>query len=431
MRWHWQLLLIPWLICSALAAAAQSSSSLRGEVTDSSGAMIVGAQVVLENKATGFINQALTGSQGQYRFYQIPSGNYTITVASKGFAAQSKPVELLVNQPATVNFSLSVQGLNTVVEVSGEANGLNLVDASMGDAVNDATIQSLPMEGRNVPDLLSLQPGVVYLGTGTTRVMTAAAELGGGRSDQGNITLDGVDNNDQVNGYAFTGVLRSTLDSVQEFRVTTGGFGADSGRSSGAQVSLVTKSGTNQLHGSLYEYNRSSLGEANDWFNKQAELSNGLPNVPGKLIRNTFGASLGGPIKKDKAFFFVNYEGQRTAENQQQTLTVPTASMRAGNIQYLATGNSTIALSPAQIAAMDPNCSGNGTCPWGPGVDPNVLAVLNQYPSPNGFSAGDGLNTASYHLAGARSGIVEHLYCALRLHADAPQLALRQGQSAK
>ncbi len=397
MRWNWQLLLIPWLICSALAAIAQSSSSLRGEVKDSSGAMIVGAQVVLENKATGFTNQALTGAQGQYRFYQIPSGNYIITVASKGFAAQSKSTELLVDQPATVNFSLSLQGLNTVVEVSGEANGLNLVNASMGDAVDDATIQSLPMEGRNVPDLLSLQPGVLYLGDGNDQSYDSrSGASAGGRSDQENITLDGVDNNDQVNGYAFTGVLRSTLDSVQEFRVTTGGYGADSGRTSGSQVSVVTKSGANQIQGSLYEYNRSSLGEANDWFNKQAEVSNGLPDVPGKLIRNTFGVSLGGPIEKDKVLFFVNYEGQRTRENQQETLTVPTVSMRSGNIRYLAAGNSTIALSPAQIAAMDPNCLGNGTCPWGPGVDPNVLTVLNQYPAPNGFSAGDGLNTASY-----------------------------------
>ena len=265
MRWHWQLLLIPWLICSALAAIAQSSSSLRGEVKDSSGAMIVGAQVVLENKATGFTNQALTGAQGQYRFYQIPSGNYTITVASKGFAAQSKSTELLVDQPATVNFSLSLQGLNTVVEVSGEANGLNLVNASMGDAVDDATIQSLPMEGRNVPDLLSLQPGVLYLGDGNDQSYDSrSGASAGGRSDQGNITLDGVDNNDQVNGYAFTGVLRSTLDSVQQFRVTTGGYGADSGRTSGSQVSVVTKSGANRIQGSLYEYNRSSLGEAND-----------------------------------------------------------------------------------------------------------------------------------------------------------------------
>ena len=398
MRWHWQLFLIPWLICSAIAAIAQSSSSLRGEVTHSSGAVIIGAQVDLENKETGFTNQGLSDLQGQYRFYQIPSGIYTITVRAKGFAAQSKTAELLVDQPATVNFSLSLQELKTVVEVSGETNGLNLVNASLGNAVDDATIQSLPLEGRNVPDLLSLQPGVLYLGDWNDQSYDSrSGASAGARSDQGNITLDGVDNNDQVNGYAFMGVLRSTLDSVEEFRVTTGGYGADSGRSSGSQVSVVTKSGANRIQGSLYEYNRNSLGEANDWFNKQAEVSNGLPNVPGKLIRNTFGLSLGGPIQKDKALFFANYEGQRTSENQQETLTVPTASMRAGNIQYLAGGtNSTIALSPAQIAAMDPNCLGNDTCPWGPGVDPNVLSVLNQYPAPNGFSAGDGLNTASY-----------------------------------
>src|SRR5208283_659974 len=133
---------------------------------------------------------------------------------------------------------------NTVVEVSGEANGLNLVNASMGDAVNDATIQSLPMEGRNVPDLLSLQPGVLYLGDWNDQSYDSrSGASAGGRSDQGNITLDGVDNNDQVNGYAFAGVLRSTLDSVQEFRVATGGYGADSGRSSGSQVIVVTRSG--------------------------------------------------------------------------------------------------------------------------------------------------------------------------------------------
>jgi hypothetical protein len=367
-------------------------------VVDASGAAIAGAQVVLENKATGFSRSNLTDSQGEYRFHQIPSGEYTVSVHAKEFAVQRKAVELLVNQPATLNFSLAVQTLNTVVEVTGETHGLNLVDASMGDAVNGSTIQFLPMEGRNIPDLLSLQPGVLYLGYGNDQSHDSrSGTSGGGRSDQGNVTLDGVDNNDQARGYAFTGVLRSTLDSVQEFRVSTAGFGADSGRSSGAQVSLLTKSGTNRLHGSVYEYNRSSLGEANDWFNKQAELSNGMPNVPGKLIRNTFGASLGGPIKRDRLFYFANYEGQRTAENQQQTLIVPAASMRAGNIQYpTSIGGDPILLNSAQIAGMDPHCAANDTCPWGPGVDPNVQTVLNLYPGPNGLSAGDGLNTASY-----------------------------------
>ena len=367
-------------------------------MVDSSGATIAGALVVLENQATGFSSSGLTNSQGEYQFHQIPSGKYIISVTAKDFAKQSKHAELLVNQPTTANFSLSVQALNTVVEVTGETHGLNFVDASIGDALNDSTIQSLPMEGRNVPDLLSLQPGVLYLGYGTDQSHDSrSGASAGGRSDQGNVTLDGVDNNDQARGYAFTGVLRSTLDSVQEFRVSTIGFDADGGRSSGAQVSLLTKSGTNRLHGSLYEYNRNSMGEANDWFNKQAELSNGLPNEPGKLIRNTFGASIGGPIVKDKLFYFVNYEGQRTSENQQETLIVPASAMRAGNIQYpTSIENGTTLLSPAQIAAMDPSCRTNSTCPWGSGVDPNVLKVLNMYPLPNGFSAGDGLNTASY-----------------------------------
>ena len=112
--------------------------------------------------------------------------------------------------------------------------------------------------------------------------------------------------------------------------MTTSNANADEGRSSGGQVSMVTKSGTNQFHGSVYEYNRNTFTVANDWFNKEAQVSQGLPNVPGKLIRNTFGASLGGPVKKNKLFFFGNYEGQRTAENRQVTRTVPTASFQQG-----------------------------------------------------------------------------------------------------
>ena len=193
------------------------------------------------------------------------------------------------------------------------------------------------MEGRNVTDLLSLQPGVLYLGQQTTTQAdqdSRSGSVAGARSDQTNVTLDGLDDNDQQNGYAFTGVLRSTLDSTEEFRVTTTSSNADAGRSSGAQVTLVTKSGTNQFHGAAYEYNRTSLGYANDWFNKQGELESGLPNRPGKLIRNTFGASLGGPIWKNKLFFFFNYEGQRTAEDQQVTQTVPSLNYRQGIITY-------------------------------------------------------------------------------------------------
>ena len=230
---------------------------------------------------------------------------------------------------------MSVQTAAVSVNVSADAATLNTTDATIGDAVNNATIQALPMEGRNVPDLLSLQPGVLYLGHNiNANFDSRSGAVSGSRSDQGNVTLDGLDDNDQVQGYAFTGVLRSTLDSVEEFRVTTTGSNADTGRSSGAQVNIVTRSGTDNPHGSLYEYNRNTLTAANNWFNKQAQLSQGLPNTPGKLIRNTFGGTIGGPIKKDKLFYFFNYEGQRTAENQQQTLTVPSASFRAGNLSY-------------------------------------------------------------------------------------------------
>ncbi|HEY6939499.1 MAG TPA: carboxypeptidase-like regulatory domain-containing protein [Terriglobales bacterium] len=386
------------LLFAIPAAWSQTSgTSVRGTVTDSSGAVVAGAQITLDNAASGFHVSKASDTRGLYAFPQLPPGTYTISVKAEGFAAQNKQATLLVNQPATINFSLSVSGTTTTVDVSAEAETLNVTDATIGNAVGNNTIQALPMEGRNVPDLLSLQPGTVYLGREINQDLDSrSGAVSGARSDQSNVSLDGVDNNDQRNGYAFTGVLRSTLDSVEEFRVTTTNSNADSGRNSGAQVVMVTKSGTNNFHGGLYEYNRNTATSANNWFNKQAELSQNLPNVPGKLIRNTYGGSVGGPIKKDKLFFFFNYEGQKTSENQQETLQVPTASMRAGFMKYPTATGQIVNLSPVDLAKMDPNCTAAGTCPWGPGVDPNALKVLNSYPLPNGFVSGDGLNTASF-----------------------------------
>jgi hypothetical protein len=321
--------------CCNLSWSQASFSSLRGTITDPSGAVIPGATVTIVNKATSLTSAQTANGSGEYQFQQVVPGTYVVTANGSGFGSQSKQADLLVNQPATINFKLTVQSTAVTVDVSSEAETLNTTDASIGNAVNNATIQALPMEGRNVTDLLSLQPGVLYLGRQTTAQQdqdSRSGSVAGARSDQTNVTLDGLDDNDQQNGYAFTGVLRSTLDSTEEFRVTTTSSNADAGRSSGAQVTLVTKSGTNKFHGAAYEYNRNSLGYANDWFNKQGELQSGEPNKPGKLIRNTFGGSLGGPVKKDKLFFFFNYEGQRTAENSQQTRVVPSAGYRSGNI---------------------------------------------------------------------------------------------------
>jgi hypothetical protein len=296
------------------------------------------------------------------------------------------------------------------VEVRGDPPLVNTQDATLGHSFRAEQIQSLPFEGRNPVEILTLQPGVVFVGNNPTIDPNADSRSGavnGARSDQTNVTLDGVDDNDQLHGYAFTGALRPTLDSLQEFRVTTSNANAEAGRSSGAQVALVTKSGTNTFHGSLYEYHRPTL-VANDWFNRHAQLKNGLPNRPGKFIRNTFGASVGGPIKKDRFFFFANYEGQRKRESTQITRTVPSADYRNGIFHYISCpaapictpgdpSNTVVTLNPMQIASMDPNCANiTHTCPMGPGVDPAVLAVMKQYPLPNTDAVGDGLNVRGF-----------------------------------
>src|SRR5271154_5255509 len=236
--------------------------------------------------------------------------------------------------------------------------------------------------------------------------------------------------------------MRTTLDSLQEFRVTTGNYDAGSGRSSGAQVNLVTKSGTNKIHGSAYEYYRPNFTVANDWFNKQSELANNQPNVPGCILRKTFGGTIGGPIKKDRLFVFMAYEGQRTSDATQQIRTIPTQSLAQGFLKYLcdpgsdpncSPANSTISvvpgapnfpgfnvatLPPAQVAALDRGCTSQPptTCPAtprnaaGPGANGlvtniggigNPSALFTNYPLPNSSSEGDLLNTAGYTFPGA------------------------------
>jgi hypothetical protein len=369
---------------TATAFAQSATTSLRGDVKDPTGAVVPGATVKLFNAANGQTLTATSKSTGEYQLLQIPPAKYTITVTAEGFGSQVKAAELLVNQPATVNFSLSVKSSNEVVDVTEAAQTLNISDASMGQAVNNATIQALPSETRNIPDLLSLQPGVLYLGQQDPTSRSGA--VNGGRSDQGDITLDGVDDNDQVNGDAFTGVLRETQDSIEEFRVTTSNGNADAGRSSGAQVSLLTKSGTNKFHGGAYEYFRPSNTVSNNFFIKQGQINSGEANRPPKVIRNIFGGDLGGPIWKDKLFFFANYEGSRLAESAAVTQTTPTALYQQGVLQYESGGN-LVQLTPAQVTALD-TANGCAVCntpayPNGPGPNPNALAYFLSEPAAN------------------------------------------------
>jgi len=394
------------LLIAVLSWSQSSTTSLRGTVTDPQTAVVPGAIVTISDVNTGFSKSTKTDDQGVYQLLQLPPGAYVLTVSKSGFATtREENLRLMVNLPATVNVTLNVQGEKTTVDVTTERVQVNTQDATLGNAFATAQIAALPFEGRDPVEILSLQPGVTYVGKGVDQDLDSrGGSVSGARSDQTNVVLDGIDNNDQTRGYAFTGALRSTLDSLQEFRVTTSNANADAGRSSGAQVVLVTKSGTNKLHGSLYEYNRNTVGVANDWFNKHTELKNGLPNLPGKLIRNTFGTAVGGPIRKDRVFFFLSYEGQRTRENQEVTRVVPSDNLRNGIVGYYYTATDVYTLTPQDLAEMDPNCTGQGTCPLGPGANTNVLALFQKYPHPNATNAGDGLNFQGYTFSAPMPG---------------------------
>jgi hypothetical protein len=417
------------IFVASSAWAQTGTTSLRGTVMDKSGAIIAGATVKLTDKGQGVQRSTTSTSTGAYEFLALQPGTYNLRVEATGFRAyDQRSIELLVNNPTTVNVTLEVGSTTETVEVSAMGETLNTTDASLGVAFGENQVKQLPLESRNVGDLLSLQAGVVYTGDNPNITQTEkdtdtrSGAVNGARSDQSNVTLDGIPVNPK-GGYAFQSVLPVTLDSVEEFRVTTSNAEADEGSAGGAQVALVTKSGTNNFHGSAYEYNRNSFASANDYFLKSSELQSGNPNVPQFLNRNIFGGSIGGPIKKDRLFLFLNYEGYRDAEQQSALRIVPTASLRDGVVEYVCDPSATCpgntvqglsgasytvgpgvnALSPQQLTAMDTaGFQQAGLLPGytGPiGPDPTMISYFNKYPLPNDFTQGDGYNTAGYRFA--------------------------------
>lgn len=417
------LFLICFLLYVSCAWAQTGTTSLHGKALDSAHAVVEGAAVTLANQGQGISRTTTTPSSGEFEFLALPPGTYVLTVEKAGFKKYEQTnLQLLVNVTTSVNVVLQVGAPTTRIEVSGQAPVINTEDATMGIAFGENQVKELPLEGRNVPDLLTLQPGVAYTGNraDTSTSDTRSGAVNGARSDQGNVSLDGIRVNDE-GGHAFTSVLPVTLDSVQEFRVTTTNYNANEGGTSGAQVALVTKSGTNQFHGSAYEYHRNTYTSANDYFNKLTELQgcSTLPdpnvcNKAPKLIRNIFGASLGGPIKKDRLFLFMNYEGTRRAEETVSSgEEVPSAAMRDGVLQYLCTdptqcpggasfavqGKSGQTYTPApgyfalgfqQLQQMDPANAG---------PDAAAMAYFNSLPAPNSNVTGDGFNYQGFVFA--------------------------------
>jgi Carboxypeptidase regulatory-like domain len=399
------------LISCCVAASAQSgTSAVRGTITDQQGNAVAGATVTLSDAARSFSRTQTTNEEGAYAFTSVPPGKYELSAEAKGFKkAVISDVAALVSATADVNVHLEVGNVSEVVSVAGASDAIvNRTDATIGNNFTERQILQLPLEARNVAGLLSLQPGVTFFGNVDPQGATSDYRNGsvnGGKSDQSNVTLDGVDVNDQQNQSAFTSVLRVTLDSVQEFRVTTTNPNAEQGRSSGAQVSLVTRSGTNQFHGALYEFHRNTIFAANNFFNNKAGTYGpndfaviagaakvGDQKVPrSKLLRNVFGGTLGGPVIKDRAFFFFNYEGRRDAREESVLRTVPGDDLRRGIFHFKlptdADADPPRTLTAAQVTALDPLHIGPG---------PAVLAIFNQYPHPNSAETGDLLNTFGY-----------------------------------
>jgi hypothetical protein len=365
-------------------AALAQTSTLQGSVLDPQEKVVPGADVILSNKATGAVRATVTDDQGKYLFALVAPGLYQVRAELAGFkTVMVDDLRLVVDTPSTIDLRLSEVGeISETIVVTAEKL-LNKVDASIGNAFTELQIKQLPIESRNVYHILALQPGV-----------TTDGYVAGARSDQSNLTLDGIDVNEQQTGEAFNSVIRVNLDSVQEFRVTTSNPNATQGRSSGGQVSLITKSGTNQFHGNLFEFHRNTATTANDFFNNRVEGDPDYDGKPGiarpRLIRNLFGGSLGGPIVSNKAFFFFNYEGRKDRKESSVLRTVPLPHLGEGSVRYINTSGQMVTLTQADINALYPEIGG---------VNPLAIRVLKEasqrYPV-NTDETGDQINTGGF-----------------------------------
>ena len=397
------------LFFAVAVPAQQGTSTVRGTVADPQGNVVSGATVTLTNLGTGAARTVTTSDDGIYVFDFVSIGDYKIEVEAAGFKkAAVTDIHALVAKPTTVEVKLEVGiATETVTVAAGSADVLvNRDDGTLGNNFVSKQITQLPLEARNVNNLLSLQPAA-----------TRDGFVAGARADQSNITLDGVDINeaetnqitnpntdpaDSTNALNLvperSTVLRLNAEAVEEFRVTTTNANANQGRSGGAQVSLVTKSGTNEFHGALFEFYRTKKFSANNFFNNLSGIEKPA------LIRHTFGGAIGGPIIPDKAFFFYSFEGDRITRSQPVEVprNVPLPSLGRGEVRFIGCPPGTAVedcgesvtptlqtLTTAQLTTIFPVV----------GINPLAVQALRdaaaKYPA-NDFTVGDGLNSAGF-----------------------------------
>jgi hypothetical protein len=316
------ILALAWCFCLAapFAGAQSTGGRIRGTVMDTSGGAVPGASVTLINEATHATREVQSGANGEYIFIEVPVGTYEINAIGKGFKKYArKGVVLDLNEVITVDITLQIGAASDVVEVTGAPPVVDTTSTQLGAVVNERASTQLPLNQRDVYQLLQLQPGVqsqlgndLFFGSDRAGVVT----VNGGRGRANNYSVNGGDGNDL---FVNLPAVQPSPDSIEEFKVITNNFDAEYGRNSGAVVNVVTKSGTNELHGSFYEFFR------NDVLNAKAFTFSQAPK-PG-FKQNQFGATLGGPIRKDKTFVFGSYEGRRIVKGiDSQQVTVPTAA---------------------------------------------------------------------------------------------------------
>ena len=307
--------------------AQVDAGSIVGTIRDSSGAVVGGAKVTLTSEDTGQIQEVTTSSTGQYTFDPVKIGNYTVTAQLSGFERVQHPkINVTVQQHVLVDLTLTPGQTTETVLVTSEAPQLQTQDASVGQVIQARTINDLPLNGRNFTFLAQLSAGVTQ-NQNDSRGLGASGSFAanGSRPSQNNYLLDGIDNNsnlvDFLNGAAFATL--PPVDAIQEFRVQTSNYSAEVGRSAGAVLNATVKSGTNELHGDVWEFLRNDKFDAANFF----ENSGGL--AKGEYRQNQFGFTLGGPIRKNRTFFFMDYQGTRIRQAAPSVNTVPSSLERS------------------------------------------------------------------------------------------------------
>ena len=369
----WGIWLLLWAV--VLSGGIQRSEAqsfrgaIRGEVTDPHGLHVAGAIVVARNLGTSESREVTADADGEYRFLELPAGEYEVSAVASGFEEVRAPrVRVEVGEETVVNLSLShVKGHEERVEVMESVPLIDTSSTTLSQVVDRKLVQELPLNGRDFGKLVALTPGVTVEGSGVAGTEKGFGQfnINGNRDRSNNYNLDGTDNNDPffnnsaLNQVGITGAPATLLplDAIQEFNMQSQ-FGAEYGRNSGSVVNIVTRSGSNQLHGSLYEYNRNSAFDARNYFNTKFQ-ADGSPNPQSHFNNNNFGGSLGGPIVKDKAFFFFAYEGQRERVGSDFNIKVP---------------------SQAQIAQAQVIATTNPYSPV-PSVNPALIKITNLFPT--------------------------------------------------